>query len=195
MPSAAPYDRELRGQTSAVMIHAQGPHEYPKWTTKSQTILSTQSVSTSFWRHDLQGRKEMRKKRKKLRLRHGCPSSCRLTVPLVLVPGEDDRDDEMAQGHPDGTDGQDRLASHAVDPEYRWNGPGAAVFSRGMKSAEVYSPAGAVTGFPATYAMNMTMPTTPVARRDLFLDQPVLHVAKCLISVGTHVVLSFMPSC
>jgi hypothetical protein len=35
-----PYGRLDIGQISATTIQAQGPHEYPKWTTKSQTITT-----------------------------------------------------------------------------------------------------------------------------------------------------------
>ena len=37
-PKAMPLARTLMGQTSAIRIQEQGPQEYPKCTTKSQTM-------------------------------------------------------------------------------------------------------------------------------------------------------------
>jgi hypothetical protein len=43
-----PYGRLDRGQISATTIQAQGPHEYPKWTTKSQT-MTTAAQPAPWW--------------------------------------------------------------------------------------------------------------------------------------------------
>lgn len=45
------------------------------------------------------------------------PSGGLLFVKVVNVPGENDGNDEVAQGHAEGTDRQDGLTTDAVDPE------------------------------------------------------------------------------
>lgn len=51
----------------------------------------------------------------------GRPASGLVRVPLVLVLSEDGRDNEMAGGHPDGSDEQDGLTAESVDPYHRWD--------------------------------------------------------------------------
>ena len=52
----------------------------------------------------------------------GGPASGRLLVPLVDILGDDNGDDDVAGGHADGADGENRLTADAVDPEDRGDG-------------------------------------------------------------------------
>lgn len=51
----------------------------------------------------------------------GSPASGSVRVPLVLVLGEDTRDDEVAGRHADGSDYQDGFAAEVVDPDDGWD--------------------------------------------------------------------------
>lgn len=53
---------------------------------------------------------------------YGSPSSRLLVVEVVNVLGKNDRDDEVAESHAEGTDREYRPASDAVDPEDGRNG-------------------------------------------------------------------------
>lgn len=53
---------------------------------------------------------------------HGSPTGGRLLVEAVNVPGQDDGDDEVARGHADGTDDEDGLPAHAVNPQHGGDG-------------------------------------------------------------------------
>lgn len=48
----------------------------------------------------------------------GGPAGAPLRIPLVLVLRNEDGDDNMARGHADSADGQDRLTPDAVDPKH-----------------------------------------------------------------------------
>jgi hypothetical protein len=50
-PRAIPFERTLMGQTSAIKIQAHGPQEYPKWTTKSQTMHTAAQPAAWFVAH------------------------------------------------------------------------------------------------------------------------------------------------
>lgn len=45
-----------------------------------------------------------------------CPSSCRLIMEVINIPGEDHSNNEVTQGHADGTNGQDGFTTNTVDP-------------------------------------------------------------------------------
>lgn len=83
-PNAIPYGRLERGQISAMMIHAQGPQLYPKWTTNSHTMTTAAQPSTL------------------------------VRLPLVLVLGEDHCDDDVAGCHSDCADYENGLAAKFV---------------------------------------------------------------------------------
>lgn len=53
---------------------------------------------------------------------HCCPAGGRVRLPLVLVLGEDDCDDDVAGGHTDGTDNEDGFATKLVNVGHSWEG-------------------------------------------------------------------------
>ena len=53
---------------------------------------------------------------------HSCPASTLVSLPLVLIFGEDDSDDDVASCHSDRADDQDGLAADFVHVCYGWHG-------------------------------------------------------------------------
>ena len=47
----------------------------------------------------------------------GRPARGLLVIKVINVPSQDDGNDEVAQGHADGTDAEDGLAAEAIDPK------------------------------------------------------------------------------
>ena len=72
-----------------MMTQAQGPHEYPKLTTKSQ-LQNEVSVYTE----STDSREE------NLHERNSSPTSRLVCSPLRLVLGEDDSNDHVTEDHP-----------------------------------------------------------------------------------------------
>lgn len=85
----------------------QGPHDHPKWTTKSQTKSCSALLSLS----------------STVRPTHDNSSPCRslVALPLFLVLGENHRDDEVAQPHSQRSQCQCGLPAHPVDIDNGWN--------------------------------------------------------------------------
>jgi len=91
---------------------------------------------------------------------HGRPTGSTVVLKVVNVLCEDDGNDKVRKGHADGADGEDGFAAEPVDVKHCWDWKGGLVWNDGNKKWQEET-------LDILVAMNITIPTTPVASRDV----------------------------
>lgn len=155
-PSAIPFDRELRGQISAMRIQAHGPNG-------NISITSTAACNQSHGPGSDLTPRIAKVDDKQPDHDDGGPTGSMMGRPRSLEFTQNSSDDEVAGGHAERTNHKDRLTTEFVNPD------DGGDLHRGRVSNRAKIRLGGWDSGHNTVAMNMTMPTTPVANRDVVL--------------------------